>query len=121
MVNSLMGGAHMKDEPLGFVQFNVIYTRQGLSNQWTRRVERKAAATKEIGVPMFTVLHEGESVKDEKRIHCAVNIKCDPLLNDPKTIITTSEVWRPYEEDAVNLTDKKFKKRHPEAELTALP
>ena len=111
----------MEEKPLNFMQFEVIYTRQGVSNKWTRRVERKAAATKEIGVPMFTVLSEGESVKDEKRIHCAVNIKCDPLLNDPKTIITTSEVWRPYEEDALKLTDKEFKKRHPEAEFIPLP
>lgn len=111
----------MKDETLGFVNFNVIYTRQGLSNKWTRRVERKGADTKEIGIPMFSVLSEDEPVKDEKRLHCEVNIKCDPLLNDPKTIITTSEVWRPYEEEAANLTDKKFKKRHPKAELPPLP
>lgn len=120
MIKSLMGGAHMKDEPLGFVQFNVTYIRQGLSNKWARKVERKAAATKEIGVPMFTVFHEGESVKDEKSVYCTVNVKCDPLCNDPNTIMVPED-WRPYEEEAVNLTDKEFKKKYPEAQLTPLP
>ena len=110
----------MEDEPLGFVEFTVIYTRQELSNKWTRRVERKGAATKEIGVLMSSSFHEGESVKDEKRLWSAVNIKCDPLLNDPNTLMVPED-WGPYEEDAVNRTDKKFKKIHPEAELLPMP
>jgi|GEM_PF-4138419 len=110
----------MKDEPLGFVQFEVIYTRQTGSNKWTRKAERKGANTKEMGIPMFTVLHEGQSVKDAKRLQYAVNIKCDPRLNDPNTFMVPED-WRPFEEEAVNLTDKEFKKRHPEAELPPLP
>jgi len=107
----------MEKELLEFIQFDVIYIRQGVSNNWTRRVERKAAATKEIGVPMVIIHHQDESVKDEKRVICTVNVKCDPLINDPNTFMVPEDL-KPYEEEALQLTDKKFKKRHPEAEFT---
>jgi len=112
----------MGKELLAFIQFDVIYTRQGISNQWTRRIERKAdpikIGTKEI--PFFTVHWEKETIEDEKRVFCMVNVKCNPLVNDPNTIMLP-EGWQPYEEEALKLTDKEFKKRHLEAEFTPYP
>lgn len=106
----------MEEKSLDFIHFEVIYIREGISNKWTRRVERKGAATNKIGAPMAVSFYGGQSKEDAKYAYCQVNIKCDPLLNDPNTLMVP-EAWRPYEEDAVNLTDKKFKKRLPEAEL----
>ena len=113
----------MAERPLDFVQFDVIYTRQGDSNKWTKRIERKEdpIKTDAKGIISFHTSHvEGETVKDEKRINYKVNVKCDPLYNDPNTLMIP-ENWRPYEEEAFTLTDNKFKERHPEAEFSPLP
>jgi len=106
----------MEKESLRFVKFDIVYTRQGLSNKWTRKVDSRASAKQKSGVSMFTILHEDESVKDEKRIRSTVTVECDPLMNDANTF-TVPENWKPYEREAIILTDKAFKERHPEAEL----
>lgn len=112
----------MAEKPLDFVQFDVIYTRQGVSNKWTRRIERNADPVKKYieGVQLFIVKFEGEDIKNESRARCMVHVKCDPLLNDPNTSMIP-EAWGPYEEEALKSTDYKFKKRHPKAEFMPLP
>jgi len=32
----------MEGKPLDFIQYDVTYSRQGDSNKWTRKIERKA-------------------------------------------------------------------------------
>lgn len=114
----------MGEKPLDFLQFDVIYTRQGDSNKWTRRIERRTDPVKTGAkgiISSITFLWEDEPIKDEKRFHCTVNIECDPLLIDPNTFGIVPEDLQYYEEEALNLTDKEFKKKFPEAEFTPWP
>lgn len=109
----------MEEKPLDFIQYNVTYSRQGDSNKWPRRIERNANPGKKYfkGVLLFIAFHEGQSIKDAKRALCTVNVKCDPRLNDPNTFGIVPEDLQPYEEAALILTDKEFKKKFPEAEI----